>query len=74
MAAWDELKIMLARLAEASPGPLASWPEAGDDTARKPPFQIQPEPWAPQVAADLQARFGADVELPAGRVRAAAVR
>ena len=69
MATWDELKIILARLAEASPGPLSSWPGPGDDTARQPPFQIQLEPWAVEVAADLHARFGADVELTVGALR-----
>ncbi len=69
MATWDELRIMLARLAQASPGPLASWPDPGDDTARQPPFRIQLEPWAVEVAADLQARFGADVELTVGVLR-----
>ena len=69
MATWDELKIILARLAEASPGPLASWPGPAEDSARQPTFQIQLEPWAVEVAADLQARFGADVELTVGALR-----
>ena len=69
MATWDELKIILARLQDASPGPLSSWPDPGDDTGRQPPFQIRLEPWAVDVAGDLHARFGADVELTVGALR-----
>jgi hypothetical protein len=69
MATWDELKIILARLEDADPGPLNSWPGPQDDTGRQPPFQIELAPWAVDVAADLHARFGADVELRVGALQ-----
>jgi hypothetical protein len=69
MATWDELKIILARLQDVTPGPLSSWPDPRDDTDRAPPFQIWLEPWAVDVAGDLHARFGADVELTVGALR-----
>lgn len=69
MATWDELKIILARLEDADPGPLISWPGPEDDTGRQPPFQIELAPWAADVAAELHARFGADVELRMGALQ-----
>lgn len=68
-ATWDELKIILARLQDVSPGPLSSWPDPLDDTDRAPPFQIRLEPWAVDLAGELHARFGADVELTVGALR-----
>src|ERR1039458_6814742 len=69
MATWDELKIVLARLEDADPGPLSSWPDPEDDTGRQPPFQIELAPWAADVAGELHARFGADVELRVGALQ-----
>jgi len=69
MATWEELKIILARLQDADPAPLNSWPGPADDPGRQPPFQIELAPWAVDVAAELQARFGADVELRVGALQ-----
>lgn len=69
MATWDDLKIVLARLADEVPCPLTSWPDPGDDQDRPPPFQIGLAPWAVGMAEDLQARFGEDVELTVGALR-----
>jgi hypothetical protein len=69
MATWDELKIVLTRLEDADPGPLSSWPDPEDDTGRQPPFQIELVPWAVDVAGELHARFGADVELRVGALQ-----
>jgi len=69
MTTWDELKPVLARLASENPVPLTSWPDPDQDDGRQPPFAIELEPWATDVARDLHARFGDDVQLMVGALR-----
>src|ERR1019366_5489058 len=66
MAMWDDLKVVLFRLREESLNPLASYPDPRVDRDRVPPFGIDLAAWATDVAADLNGRFGADVELVVG--------
>lgn len=66
MATWDDLKVVLSRLREQDPGALAGYPDPRVDRDRHPPFGIRLAPWATDVAADLDTRFGADVELLVG--------
>jgi hypothetical protein len=66
MAAWDELKVVLARLRDEQPGVLTGYPTPWVDEGRVPPFQITLAPWATATAADLHQRFGDDVELTVG--------
>jgi len=69
MTTWDELKPVLVRLAAADPTPLVSWPDPGHDDGREPPFGIELEPWATQVAQELHDRFGDDLQLTVGALR-----
>jgi hypothetical protein len=69
MTMWEDLKHTLAELAAADPVPLTSWPDPDSDNERQPPFDIELEPWATEVAQDLHARFGADVRLTVGALR-----
>jgi hypothetical protein len=66
MTTWDDLKIVLARMAAQQPGPLSSWPDPGHDSGRQPPFDIELEPWATDAARELHGRFGPDVRLMVG--------
>jgi hypothetical protein len=69
MTTWDDLKIVLARLASEVPEPLTSWPDPEDDHDRQPPFEIELEPWATGAAGELHTRFDGDVELRVGALR-----
>jgi hypothetical protein len=69
MTTWDELKAVLAELADADPVPLTTWPDPGQDDGRQPPFAIELEPWATGVAQRLHERFGDDVHLMVGALR-----
>jgi hypothetical protein len=69
MTTWDDLKLVLARLASEVPEPLTSWPDPEHDNGRQPPFSIELEPWATDVAHDLHTRFGSDVQLMVGALR-----
>jgi hypothetical protein len=66
MAAWDELKVVLARLHDEQPGVLTGYPTPWADEGRAPPFQITLAPWATTTAGELHRRFGGDVELTVG--------
>jgi hypothetical protein len=66
MTTWDDLKLVLARLSSADPLPLTSWPDPDRDDGLQPPFAIELEPWAIDIAHDLHARFGDDVQLRVG--------
>ncbi|MGH3397020.1 MAG: hypothetical protein ACRDPO_20260 [Streptosporangiaceae bacterium] len=69
MTTWDELKPILTRLASSDPVPLTSWPDPAQDDGRQPPFAIELEPWAIDVAQDLHGKFGDDVQLMVGALR-----
>jgi hypothetical protein len=69
MTTWDELKLVLARLASTDPEPLTSWPDPDHDDGRQPPFTIELEPWAIDAARELHAQFGTDVRLMVGAMR-----
>jgi hypothetical protein len=64
MAAWDELKVVLARLCDEQPRVLMGWPNLVTDHV--PPFSIRLASWATVTAAELHQRFGGDVELTVG--------
>jgi hypothetical protein len=64
MAAWDELKVVLARLCDEQPGVLMGWPNPRTD--HLPPFSIMLKPWATATAEQLHRQFGGDVELTVG--------
>src|SRR5260370_38870766 len=64
MAAWDELKVVLARLCDEEPGVLMGWPNLVVDQV--PPFSITLEPWATATAGGLHRQFGDNVELTVG--------
>jgi hypothetical protein len=67
MALWDELKAVLARLAqEQEPGTLRAYPDPRQDQGGEPPFEITLAPWAADVAEDLRRRFGDEVDLTVG--------
>jgi hypothetical protein len=65
MATWDELRAVLARLADQDPRPLTSHPDPRYDHG-PPPFHIGLAAWATTVAEDLHQRFGDDVILTVG--------
>jgi hypothetical protein len=44
MAAWDELKVVLARLRDEQPGVLMQYPMPEVDEGRQPPFGIHLAP------------------------------
>lgn len=69
MSTWEDLRYILAGLAEADRVPLTSWPDPDSGDDRAPPFEIELEPWATEVARELHARFGADVRLTVGALR-----
>jgi hypothetical protein len=64
MAAWDELKVVLARLCDEQPRVLMGWPNLVADQV--PPFSIRLASWATATAGELYRRFGDDVELTVG--------
>jgi hypothetical protein len=64
MAAWDELKVVLAQLCDEQPAVLMGWPNPR--THHVPPFSIRLASWATAAAAELHQRFGGDVELTVG--------
>jgi hypothetical protein len=68
MAAWDELRVVLARLANQDPRPLTSHPDPCYDHG-PPPFSIGLAAWATTVAEDLDHRFGDNVILTVGALR-----
>jgi len=63
---WDGLKVELTRLQGLDPCPLQGYPDPRSDTDRQPPFWIQLQPWAEDVAADLYRQFGDDLDLRVG--------
>ena len=69
MAAWDELKVILARLRDQQPGILTQYPTLDIDEGRKPPFRVVLAPWAAHVAEELHRQFGDDIELTVGILR-----
>lgn len=68
MAAWDELRTILARLASQDPLPLTAYPDPRHDHG-PPPFHIGLASWATTVAEDLHQRFGDNVILTVGALR-----
>lgn len=66
MAAWDELKVILARLRDQKPGTLMQFPMPESGRGRKPPFTIVLAPWAASTAEELHRQFGDDVDLTVG--------
>jgi hypothetical protein len=66
MAAWDDLKVTLARLRDQQPGTLMRYPMSEVDEGRQPPFRITLAPWATAAAEDLHRRFGDNVDLTVG--------
>lgn len=69
MTTWDDLKIVLTRLASEDPAPLTAWPNPAADDGRQPPFEMELEPWATGAARELHSRFGSDVRLTVGALR-----
>jgi hypothetical protein len=66
VAAWDELKLVLARLRDGQPGTLMQYPMPEVDESRQPPFTIHLAPWAVTTAEDLHRQFGDNVDLTVG--------
>jgi hypothetical protein len=66
MAAWEELRLTLARLLEDRPGAVTSSPDLGGSDGGPPPYPIGLAPWAEPVARDLHGRFGDQVDLTVG--------
>ena len=66
MAAWEELRLILARLLEDRPGAVTSSPDLGGGNRGLPPYPIGLAPWAEAVARDLHGRFGDEVDLTVG--------
>jgi hypothetical protein len=66
MAAWEELRLTLARLLEDRPGAVTSYPGLGRDDGGTPPHPIGLAPWAETVARELHERFGEQVDLTVG--------
>ena len=69
MAIWDDLSIVLARLAAQEPRPLTQWPQPGSRQDQPPPFHIGLAAWAITTAEELHQRFGTGVELTVGALR-----
>jgi hypothetical protein len=63
---WDELRAVLARLADERPGALVEYPMPEVDEGRQPPFMITLAPWAVATAEELHRQFGSDVDLIVG--------
>jgi hypothetical protein len=66
VAVWEELRAVLARLADERPGELIQYPAPEADEGRQPPFTITLAPSAVATAEELHRQFGADVELTVG--------
>ena len=66
MAAWEELRLTLARLLEDRPGAVTSYPDLGGSDGGTPPYSIGLAPWAEAVARELHGRFGDQVDLTVG--------
>jgi len=66
MAAWEELRLTLARLLEDRPGAVTSYPDLGGGDGGTPPYPIGLAPWAEAVAGELHGRFGDQVDLTVG--------
>lgn len=66
MAAWDELKVVLARLRDLQPGTLMKYPMPEVDERRQPPFAIYLAAWATAAAEELHQQFGDNVDLTVG--------
>jgi hypothetical protein len=66
MAAWDELKVVLARLRDEQPDVLMQYPMPEVDEGRAPPFGIHLAPWATTTAEELHRQFGDHVDLTVG--------
>jgi hypothetical protein len=66
MAAWEELRLTLARLLEDRPGAVTLSPDLGGNDGGPPPYPIGLAPWAEAVARDLHGRFGDQVDLTVG--------
>jgi hypothetical protein len=66
MAAWEELRLTLARLHEDRPGAVTSHPDLGESGGGPPPYLIGLAPWAEAVARELHGRFGDQVDLTVG--------
>ena len=66
MAAWEELRLTLARLLEDRPGAVTLSPDLGGSDSGPPPYPIRLAPWAEAVAAELHGRFGDQVDLTVG--------
>jgi hypothetical protein len=66
MAAWEELRLILARLLEDQPGAVTSSPDLGGSNGGSLPYLIGLAPWAEAVARDLHRRFGDRVDLTVG--------
>ena len=66
MAAWDELRLALARLLEEQPGALTRFPDPSQSEGGLAPFAISLAPWASGAAAELRRQFGDEVDLTVG--------
>ena len=66
MTAWPDLRVYLADLENDQRRPLRGWPMPSRDEERIPPFHIDVAVWASDVAAELDERFGRDVDVHCG--------
>lgn len=64
MTAWDELRVLLLGLEETDC--LLSYPDPRTRRGPEPPFEIQLQPWACEVAETLVGLLGDDVKLSVG--------
>ena len=64
---WDELRVVLRRLAAQDPLPLRQWP--GPESDQQPPFDVGLAAWATGVAGDLKRQFGEEIRLTVGALR-----
>lgn len=62
---WDDLRGALLKLERQDPPPLRSWPDPRASRGAV-PARITLAPWAVDVAAQLDRRFGAEVSLTVG--------
>jgi hypothetical protein len=69
MAAWDELRTVLAELRERDPHALIMFPDPESDEDRQPPIEIELAAWAAHAAEQLHRRFGDQVTLTVGAMR-----
>jgi hypothetical protein len=66
MTVWSDLSDYLADLESDQRHPLRGCPMPSRDEGRIPPFRIDVAVWASDVAAELDARFGRDVDVHCG--------